>query len=65
MSDWDAQDREIAAFDINAWYRLHRDLCPNCGWVLKDMNPMANLYPHWTGACKELREAEYAAELKV
>jgi predicted methyltransferase len=50
--------------DINEWYRVHRDLCPNCGWVLKDLHPMANLYPHWTGACKEMREQEYLAEIK-
>jgi hypothetical protein len=43
---------------------LHRDLCPNCGWVLKDLAPEANLYPHWTGACKEMREEEYRAEIE-
>jgi hypothetical protein len=42
-----------AGFDINYWYGLNKDKCPNCGWVLKDLHPAANLYPHWTGACKQ------------
>lgn len=47
------QQLEIAAqYDINYWFILHKDLCPSCGIVLKDMHPMANLYPHFTGACK-------------
>lgn len=57
------RDEQMAPFDIYAWYRVHKDLCPNCGWVLKDMHPMQNLYPHWTGACKELREKEYEQDL--
>jgi hypothetical protein len=58
------RDRQMAAMDISYWYMLHKELCPNCGWVLKDLHPAANLMPHWTGKCKAMREAEYLQELQ-
>jgi len=36
--------------DIRAW-ATYNAKCPNCGADLQGMHPMANLYPHWTGAC--------------
>jgi len=43
--------RGWAELDIRYWFAAH-EKCPNCGVVLRDMHPMANLYPHWTGACR-------------
>ena len=39
-----------APFDVSAWYYI-TDVCPNCGEILHEMHPEANLYPHWTGGC--------------
>jgi hypothetical protein len=63
MSEITKHDKWLAMADISHFYRVYQDLCPSCGWVLKDLHPAANLYPHFTGACKKLREAEYAKEL--
>ncbi len=47
MSD----EQKWAAMDIRYWYRLH-EVCPHCGAEFKGMPPEANIYPHFTGACK-------------
>jgi hypothetical protein len=47
--------REWEPQDIRVWFANH-ETCPNCGIVLREMFPMANLYPHWTGACKREQE---------
>jgi len=47
---WHWGARGWTQLDINYWFAAH-EKCPNCGVVLRDMHPMANLYPHWTGVC--------------
>jgi hypothetical protein len=39
--------------DINYWYRANGGKCPNCGTILRDLPPEANLYPHWSAACRK------------
>jgi hypothetical protein len=44
------------SLDINHWYNKWLEQggkCPNCGIIFDQMPPIQNLYPHWTGACKE------------
>ena len=43
--------REWQQSDIRYWFAAN-ETCPNCGIVLRDMHPLYNLYPHWTGAAE-------------
>lgn len=39
---------------ITDWYQSARVKgCPNCGLDFSTQRPESNIYPHWTGACKE------------
>jgi hypothetical protein len=39
--------------DIRMWCVYNDMQCPNCGKNLRELHPLANIYPHWTGACKD------------
>lgn len=39
--------------DINSWYARYKDACPYCGADMEKFHPRQNLYPHFTGACKD------------
>ena len=43
---------ELAKYDIT-YFMAAYEACPTCGWKFKDMHPLQNLYPHWTGTCKD------------
>ena len=43
--------------DVPEWY-LHQDTCPNCGIDLNELRPESNLYPHFTGGCKDGEDAD-------
>ena len=43
-------------WDVQSFYEKHADKCPNCGVDLKSLHPQADLYVHYTGACKSKRE---------
>jgi hypothetical protein len=38
---------------IIVWYRNNNGVCTTCGIDLKEMPPEFNIYPHFTGACKQ------------
>lgn len=45
-------NHETCAYDLAYWYRFHGDCCTGCGENLHLPHPLANLYPHFTGACR-------------
>lgn len=39
--------------DLGLWYEWYAETgCPNCGINMRKLHPEANLFPHFTGACK-------------
>jgi hypothetical protein len=39
--------------DINYWYFVNKGRCPKCGLDMWRMDPAYNIYPHFTGSCRE------------
>lgn len=46
------------ANDLYRWYGVVKEAggCPNCGLDFNATPPETNIYPHWTGACKDKPE---------
>lgn len=39
--------------DITSWFIYYEGICLNCGRDLNKDHPESNIYPHFTGACKD------------